>query len=207
MGKNQVGFKNWGQVSSEIYHGENTLEPTAWPSQFSVKKYYTHTWRETGETRDMGIYLMPSIENWIALKQINWCNLQEQGLQDDRKLTLHLGLLNYSVPKRDQPPSIKRKSSLQASRPIWRMTALIQISFKAFSGNLHLTDLYLWLEEDRWLRYWWAKKNREFLASINLLAGKMMGAIFLVFFLGFLLDWLFQLCICIFVWIFLVYLK
>lgn len=44
-------------------------EPIAWPLQFSVKKYYTHTpthterERETGETIDMGIYLVPSIEN------------------------------------------------------------------------------------------------------------------------------------------------
>lgn len=109
------------------------MEKVSWSPQpglysFLLNTTHKHTRRETGETTDMGIYLMPSIENWIALKQINWCNLQEQGLQADRKLTLHLGLLNYSVPKRDQPPCIKMKSSLQASRPIWWMTALIQIS-------------------------------------------------------------------------------
>lgn len=61
--KKQVGFKKWGQVSSVICHGESILESKAWPLQFSVKKYYTHTQRETGETIDMGIYLVPSIEN------------------------------------------------------------------------------------------------------------------------------------------------
>lgn len=65
------------------------------------------------------------------------------------------------------------------------------LTFKACSGNLHLADPYLRLEEDRWLWYWWAKKNREFLASIPLLAGKRMGAIFLAFFLRLLVGWLF----------------
>lgn len=64
-GKNQVDFKKWGQVSSEICHGESILEPTAWPRQFFVKKHYkhTHTQRQTEETIDMHIYLVPNIEN------------------------------------------------------------------------------------------------------------------------------------------------
>lgn len=89
-----------------------------WPGLYNFLLKILHTHKGTGQTTEMGIYLMPSIENGIALKQINWCNLQERGLKADRKLTLHLGLLNYSVPKRDQPPCIKMKSSLPALRPI-----------------------------------------------------------------------------------------
>lgn len=108
------------------------MEKVSWsPGLYSFllkNTTHTHTHTQTGETIDMSIYLVPSIENWISLNQINWCNLQEQGLEAEGKLTLHLGLLNHSVPKRDQPPCIKMKSSLQALRPIWWMTALIQIT-------------------------------------------------------------------------------
>lgn len=66
------------------------------------------------------------------------------------------------------------------------------LTFKAFSGNLHMEDLYLRLEKDGWIRVFGEQtKTRELLAPIHLLAGKRMGALFLFFFLGFLVDWLF----------------
>lgn len=120
---NQVNFKKWGQVPSEtFYGGESILKHTAILSHSSLaftvfhsKIFDTHKKKlETGKTIDTGIYLVPSIENWISLKEINWCNVQEQGLQAHGKLTVHLVFLNYTAPEREQLPCIKVKSFLQA---------------------------------------------------------------------------------------------
>lgn len=87
---NQVNFKKRGQVPSETCHGgESILKHTAVLNHsnlaftaFCSKIFNTHTQKlDTGKTIDTGIYLVPSIENQISLKEINWCNIQEQGLQ------------------------------------------------------------------------------------------------------------------------------
>lgn len=103
-------------MPSETCHGgESILKHTAVLNHSSLAFIqYTHKELETRKTIDTGIYLVPSIENWISLKQINWCNVQEQSLQAHGKLTIHLVFFNYTVPERDQLPGIKMKSSLQA---------------------------------------------------------------------------------------------